>query len=159
MRIGDPAKLRVGEWVAAIGSPFGLENSVTAGIVSAKGRTLPDESFVPFIQTDVAVNPGNSGGPLFNLDGEVVGINSQIYSRHRRLHGPVVRDPDRPRDEDRGPARAHGKVTRGRIGVRIQPISGELAKSFGLGRTRRARWSPRSSPTAPPPRPGSRPAT
>ena len=79
--IGDPSKLKVGEWVAAIGSPFGLENTMTAGIVSAKGRALPQENFVPFIQTDVAINPGNSGGPLFNLNGEVVGINSQIYSR------------------------------------------------------------------------------
>ena len=79
--VGDPAKLKVGEWVAAIGSPFGLENTMTAGIVSAKGRALPQENFVPFIQTDVAINPGNSGGPLFNLAGEVVGINSQIYSR------------------------------------------------------------------------------
>ena len=78
---GDPNKLKVGEWVVAIGSPFGFENSVTAGIVSAKGRSLPQENFVPFIQTDVAINPGNSGGPLFNLKGEVVGINSQIYSR------------------------------------------------------------------------------
>ncbi|MBS1136720.1 MAG: degQ, partial [Proteobacteria bacterium] len=81
VRMGDPTKLRVGEWVVAIGSPFGFESSVTAGIVSAKGRSLPQETFVPFIQTDVAINPGNSGGPLFNMKGEVVGINSQIYSR------------------------------------------------------------------------------
>src|SRR5690606_20063164 len=81
VRIGDPNRLKVGEWVIAIGSPFGFESTVTAGIVSAKGRSLPQENFVPFIQTDVAVNPGNSGGPLFNLRGEVVGINSQIYSR------------------------------------------------------------------------------
>src|SRR5581483_1954290 len=81
VRIGDPNQLKVGEWVLAIGSPFGFENTVTAGIVSAKGRSLPQENFVPFIQTDVAINPGNSGGPLFNLRGEVVGINSQIYSR------------------------------------------------------------------------------
>ena len=81
IKLGDPQTLQVGEWVVAIGSPFGLENSVTAGIVSAKGRSLPDDTYVPFIQTDVAVNPGNSGGPLFNLRGEVVGINSQIYSR------------------------------------------------------------------------------
>ena len=80
-KLGDPAKLRVGEWVVAIGSPFGLENTVTAGIVSAKGRALPQDNYVPFIQTDAAVNPGNSGGPLFNMRGEVVGINSQIYSR------------------------------------------------------------------------------
>ncbi|MGC2519890.1 MAG: trypsin-like peptidase domain-containing protein, partial [Burkholderiales bacterium] len=81
VKIGDASKVKVGEWVAAIGSPFGLENSVTAGIVSAKSRSLPDESYVPFIQTDVAINPGNSGGPLFNMSGEVIGINSQIYSR------------------------------------------------------------------------------
>jgi serine protease Do len=81
VKMGDPARLRVGEWVVAIGSPFGFENSVTAGIVSAKGRSLPQENYVPFIQTDVAINPGNSGGPLFNMKGEVVGINSQIYSR------------------------------------------------------------------------------
>ncbi len=93
--IGDPARTRVGDWVVAIGSPFGFENSVSAGIVSAKGRSLPGDAYVPFIQTDVAVNPGNSGGPLFNLAGEVIGINSQIYSRSRRLPGPVVRDPDR----------------------------------------------------------------
>ena len=79
--VGDPNKLKVGEWVLAIGSPFGFDNSVTAGIVSAKGRSLPQENFVPFIQTDVAINPGNSGGPLFNMKGEVIGINSQIYSR------------------------------------------------------------------------------
>ena len=95
--IGDPSKLRVGEWVVAIGSPFGFENTVTAGIVSAKGRSLPQENFVPFIQTDVAINPGNSGGPLFNLKGEVVGINSMIFSRTGRLHGRVVRYSDRRR--------------------------------------------------------------
>src|SRR5574343_691977 len=81
VKLGDPAQLKVGEWVVAIGSPFGFDNSVTAGIVSAKGRSLPQENYVPFIQTDVAINPGNSGGPLFNMRGEVVGINSQIYSR------------------------------------------------------------------------------
>ena len=81
MKLGDPSQIKVGEWVLAIGSPFGFENTVTAGIVSAKGRSLPQENFVPFIQTDVAINPGNSGGPLFNMRGEVVGINSQIYSR------------------------------------------------------------------------------
>jgi serine protease Do len=95
--IGDPDKLRVGEWVVAIGKPFGLENTMTAGIVSAKGRDLPQENLVPFIQTDVAINPGNSGGPLFNMRGEVVGINSLIYFAHRRLHGPRVCDPHRRR--------------------------------------------------------------
>jgi serine protease Do len=87
VRIGNTDRLRVGEWVAAIGSPFGFESTVTAGIVSAKSRALPDDSYVPFIQTDVAINPGNSGGPLFNLDGEVVGINSQIYSRSGGYQG------------------------------------------------------------------------
>ena len=104
LKMGDPSKVKVGEWVAAIGSPFGFENTVTSGIVSAKGRSLPDDSYVPFIQTDVAVNPGNSGGPLFNLQGEVVGDQLADLQPHRRVHGRVVRDPDRPRDEYRGPA-------------------------------------------------------
>ncbi len=94
-KLGDSAKLKVGEWVVAIGSPFGFENTVTAGIVSAKGRSLAHENYVPFIQTDVAINPGNSGGPLFNMKGEVVGINSQIFSPFRRLHGPLLCYPDR----------------------------------------------------------------
>ena len=105
VKLGDPARTRVGDWVVAIGSPFGFENSVSAGIVSAKGRSLPGDAYVPFIQTDVAVNPGNSGGPLFNLAGEVIGINSQIYSRSRRLPGPVVRDPDQRRAQGQGPDR------------------------------------------------------
>ena len=99
--IGDPDKLKVGEWVVAIGKPFGLDNTMTAGIVSAKGRDLPEENLVPFIQTDVAINPGNSGGPLFNMRGEVVGINSLIYLAHRRLHGPRVRRAHRRGDERR----------------------------------------------------------
>ena len=94
---GDPNKLKVGEWVVAIGSPFGFENTVTAGIVSAKGRSLPQENFVPFIQTDVAINPGNSGGPLFNMRGEVVGSELADLQPHRRLHGPLLRDSDRRR--------------------------------------------------------------
>ncbi len=105
--IGDPEKLKVGEWVVAIGKPFGLENTMTAGIVSAKGRDLPQENLVPFIQTDAAVNPGNSGGPLFNLKGEVVGINSLIFSRTGGYMGLVVRDSDRPRDE-------HGRAAQGK---------------------------------------------
>ncbi len=102
VKIGNPAQLKVGEWVAAIGSPFGFENTITSGIVSAKARALPDENYVPFIQTDVAVNPGNSGGPLFNMDGEVVGVNSQIFSRTGGYMGLFVRDSDRRRDEGQG---------------------------------------------------------
>jgi serine protease Do len=132
VRFGDPGRLRVGEWVVAIGSPFGFENSVTAGIVSAKGRSLPQENFVPFIQTDVAVNPGNSGGPLFNLRGEVVGINSQIYSRTGGFMGLSFAIPIDVANEVVQQLRTTGKVTRGRIGVVIQPITKELAESFAL---------------------------
>jgi serine protease Do len=102
VRLGDPARTRVGEWVVAIGSPFGFENSVTAGIVSAKSRSLASDSYVPFIQTDVAINPGNSGGPLLNLDGEVIGINSQIYSRSGGYQGRVVRHSDQRRAQRPG---------------------------------------------------------
>jgi len=132
VRIGDPSKLRVGEWVVAIGSPFGFENTVTAGIVSAKGRNLPQENFVPFIQTDVAVNPGNSGGPLFNLRGEVVGINSQIYSRTGGFMGLSFAIPIDVAMDIQQQLRASGKVSRGRIGVGIQPVTKEMAESFGL---------------------------
>ncbi len=111
--IGDPAKLKVGEWVAAIGSPFGLENTVTAGIVSAKGRALPQENYVPFIQTDVAINPGNSGGPLFNLSGEVVGINSQIYSRSGGSMGLSFSIPIDVAIDISNQLKANGKITRG----------------------------------------------
>jgi serine protease Do len=134
VRVGDPAKLRPGEWVAAIGAPFGLERSVTAGIVSAVGRTLPEESFVPFIQTDVAVNPGNSGGPLFNLAGEVVGVNSVIYSDTGGYQGLSFAIPIDVAMEVVAQLRAHGKVTRGRIGVRLQEVTAELAKAFRLPR-------------------------
>src|SRR5688572_14756434 len=134
VRFGDPGKLKVGEWVVAIGSPFGFENSVTAGIVSAKGRSLPQENYVPFIQTDVAVNPGNSGGPLFNLRGEVVGINSQIYSRTGGFMGLSFAIPIDVANEIAKQLRTAGKVTRGRIGVVIQPMTKELADSFGLTR-------------------------
>jgi serine protease Do len=138
VRLGDPSKLDVGEWVAAIGAPFGFENSVTAGIVSAKGRSLPNESYVPFIQTDVAVNPGNSGGPLFNMRGEVVGINSQIYSRTGGFMGLSFAIPiDIALDVVRQ-LRATGKVTRGRIGVQAQEMTVELAASFGLKEPRGA---------------------
>ncbi|HTY99633.1 MAG TPA: Do family serine endopeptidase, partial [Rhodocyclaceae bacterium] len=134
VRLGDPERLRVGEWVIAIGSPFGFENSVTAGIVSAKGRALPQENFVPFIQTDVAVNPGNSGGPLFNMKGEVVGINSQIYSRSGGYMGLSFAIPIDVAMEVQGQLRASGKVSRGRIGVAIQEVTKELADSFGLAK-------------------------
>ncbi len=138
VRLGDPNLLRVGEWVVAIGSPFGFDNSVTAGIVSAKGRSLPQENYVPFIQTDVAVNPGNSGGPLFNLKGEVVGINSQIYSRSGGFMGISFAIPIDVAMEVQNQLRAHGKVSRGRIGVVIQELSKELADSFGLNKAQGA---------------------
>lgn len=132
--LGDPAKLRVGEWVIAIGSPFGFDNTVTAGIVSAKGRSLPQENFVPFIQTDVAVNPGNSGGPLFNMKGEVVGINSQIYSRTGGFMGLSFAIPIDIAMEIQNQLRISGKVSRGRIGVVIQEVTKELSDSFGLAK-------------------------
>ncbi|MCW5603893.1 MAG: DegQ family serine endoprotease [Burkholderiales bacterium] len=134
VRMGDPNRLKVGEWVVAIGSPFGFENTVTAGIVSAKGRSLPQENFVPFIQTDVAVNPGNSGGPLFNLRGEVVGINSQIYSRTGGFMGLSFAIPIDVASDIAQQLRTAGRVTRGRIGVVIQPVTKELAESFGLSK-------------------------
>jgi serine protease Do len=134
VRIGEPGKLRPGEWVAAIGSPYGLERSVTAGIVSAMGRTLPEESFVAFIQTDVAVNPGNSGGPLFNLQGEVVGVNSVIYSDTGGYQGLSFAIPIDVAMEVAAQLRLHGKVTRGRIGVRLQEVTVELAKALQLPR-------------------------
>jgi serine protease Do len=130
--LGDPEKLRVGEWVLAIGAPFGFANSVTAGIVSAKGRSLPDENYVPFIQTDAAVNPGNSGGPLFNLKGEVVGINSQIVSRSGGNMGLAFAIPIDVAMEVADQLKVRGKVNRGRIGVSIQEVTPDLADSFGL---------------------------
>ena len=132
--LGDPDKLKVGEWVLAIGSPFGFEQSVTAGIVSAKGRALPDESFVSFIQTDVAINPGNSGGPLFNLKGEVVGVNSQIYSRTGGYMGVSFAIPIDLAMDVQEQLRSKGRVQRGRIGVAIQEVTRQLADSFGLPR-------------------------
>jgi serine protease Do len=131
---GDPNLLKVGEWVVAIGSPFGFDSSVTAGIVSAKGRSLPQENFVPFIQTDVAINPGNSGGPLFNMKGEVVGINSQIYSRSGGYMGLSFSIPIDVAMDVVKQLRTSGKVTRGRIGVVIQEVTRELADSFGLSK-------------------------
>jgi serine protease Do len=138
VRFGDPAKLKVGEWVVAIGSPFGFENTVTAGIVSAKGRSLPQENFVPFIQTDVAINPGNSGGPLFNMRGEVVGINSQIYSRTGGFMGLSFAIPIDVALDIQKQLRDKGRVARGRIGVVIQEVTRDLATSFGLDRPRGA---------------------
>jgi serine protease Do len=138
VKTGDPAKLKVGEWVAAIGSPFGLENTVTAGIVSAKHRALPSENYVPFIQTDVAVNPGNSGGPLFNMAGEVVGINSQIYSRTGGYMGLSFAIPIDTAMKIKDDLVKYGKVTRGRIGVTVQGVSKDLADSFGLDKPRGA---------------------
>ncbi|MGQ0750315.1 MAG: DegQ family serine endoprotease [Betaproteobacteria bacterium] len=132
VKIGNPAQVRVGDWVAAIGSPFGFENSVTAGIVSAKSRSLPDSTYVPFIQTDVAVNPGNSGGPLFNMKGEVIGINSQIYSRTGGYMGLSFAIPIDVAMNVKEDLVRHGKVTRGRIGVTIQNVDQALAQSFGL---------------------------
>ncbi|MBU0600843.1 MAG: DegQ family serine endoprotease [Gammaproteobacteria bacterium] len=134
VKFGDATQLRVGEWVVAIGSPFGFENSVTAGIVSAKGRSLPQENFVPFIQTDVAINPGNSGGPLFNMRGEVVGINSQIYSRNGGFMGLSFAIPIDVVMDVQAQLRATGRVQRGRIGVVIQEVTKELADSFGMKR-------------------------
>lgn len=133
--IGDPNMLKVGEWVAAIGSPFGLENTMTHGIVSAKGRALPQENFVPFIQTDVPINPGNSGGPLFNLRGEVVGINSQIYSRSGGSVGLSFSIPIDVAIDISNQLKASGKVTRGWLGIAIQEITKELAESFGMKNT------------------------
>ncbi len=132
VRPGDPAKLQAGEWVLAIGSPFGFDNSVTAGIVSAKARALPDANYVPFIQTDVAVNPGNSGGPLFNLRGEVVGINSQIYSRSGGYQGVSFAIPIDIAMQVEKQLVEHGRVVRGYIGAAIQDMNQELAGSFGL---------------------------
>jgi serine protease Do len=140
VRIGDPTKLRPGEWVIAIGSPFGFENSVTAGIVSATSRSLPgeDSNYVPFIQTDVAVNPGNSGGPLFNLSGEVVGINSQIYSRTGGYMGLSFAIPIDIAGGIKDQLVKNGKVSRGRIGVAIQEVNAQFADSFGLDHPRGA---------------------
>jgi serine protease Do len=138
VRFGDPSRLKVGEWVLAIGSPFGFENTVTAGIVSAKGRSLPQENFVPFLQTDVAINPGNSGGPLFNMRGEVVGINSQIYSRTGGFMGLSFAIPIDVALDVQKQLREKGRVARGRIGVVIQEVTRDLATSFGLDRPRGA---------------------
>jgi serine protease Do len=138
VKLGDPSKIRPGQWVLAIGSPFGFENSATAGIISATARSLPSDNYVPFIQTDVAVNPGNSGGPLFNMAGEVIGINSQIFSRTGGYMGVSFAIPiDVARNVEDQLIKS-GKVVRGRIGVTIQDVNAQLAESFGLDRPRGA---------------------
>ncbi|EIK54103.1 serine protease MucD [Stutzerimonas stutzeri TS44] len=134
VKLGDSSALKVGEWVLAIGSPFGFDHTVTAGIVSATGRSLPNESYVPFIQTDVAINPGNSGGPLFNLEGEVVGINSQIFTRSGGFMGLSFAIPIDVAMDVANQLRTDGKVSRGWLGVVIQEVNKDLAESFGLER-------------------------
>lgn len=134
VKIGSSKELKVGEWVLAIGSPFGFDHSVTAGIVSAKRRNLPRENYVPFIQTDVAINPGNSGGPLFNLDGEVVGINAQIYSRTGGFMGLSFAIPIDMAMGVVEQLKSSGHVSRGWLGVLIQDVTRELAESFGMSK-------------------------
>lgn len=138
VKLGNSKDVKVGEWVAAIGAPFGLENTVTSGIVSAKSRNLPSDQFVPFIQTDAAVNPGNSGGPLFNMKGEVIGINSQIFSTSGGFMGLSFAVPIDLALQIKDELVKHGKVSRGRLGVMIQTMSPELAKSFGLEKNKGA---------------------
>jgi len=138
VKIGNSKSLKVGAWVLAIGSPFGFDHSVTAGIVSAKGRNLPRENYVPFIQTDVAINPGNSGGPLFDLDGEVVGINSQIYSRTGGFMGLSFAIPIDMAINIVDQLKKTGHVARGWLGVLIQDVTRELAESFGMDKPRGA---------------------
>ena len=138
VRFGDPAKLKVGEWVVAIGAPFGFENTVTAGIVSGKGRIMQDANLVPFIQTDVAINIGNSGGPLFNMRGEVVGINSRLFSPTGTYLGIAFAIPIDVALDVQKQLLAKGRVSRGRIGVAIDEVSRDLATSFGLDRPRGA---------------------
>jgi serine protease Do len=132
VKIGDPSRTKVGAWVLAIGSPFGFENSATAGVVSGRSRSLPDEGYVPFLQTDVAVNPGNSGGPLFNTQGEVIGVNSQILSQSGGYMGLSFAIPIDVAMKMEQQLVAHGKVTRGRLGLTIQEVNQALAQSFGL---------------------------
>ncbi len=132
LELGDSENVEVGAWVAAIGSPFGFDHSVTAGIISATNRTLPRDAYVPFIQTDVAINPGNSGGPLFNLDGEVIGINSQIFTRSGGFMGLSFAIPINVAMDVADQLRDEGHVNRGWLGVMIQPVSRDLAESFGM---------------------------
>ncbi|MCF7983574.1 MAG: DegQ family serine endoprotease [Thiohalocapsa sp.] len=138
VRVGSAADLKVGEWVLAIGSPFGFEHSATAGIVSAKGRNLPTENYVPFIQTDVAINPGNSGGPLFNLKGEVIGVNSQIYSRTGGFMGVSFAIPIDVAMDVVDQLKDKGRVSRGWLGVLIQDVTRELAETFDMAHPRGA---------------------
>jgi serine protease Do len=132
VRIGNPDAARVGEWVVAIGAPYGLDNTVTSGIISAKSRSLPGDAAVPFIQTDAAVNPGNSGGPLFNLKGEVIGVNSQIFSRSGGFQGLAFAVPIDVAMNVKDQLQQHGKVSHGRLGVSIQEVNQSLAETFGL---------------------------
>ncbi|MBT5573252.1 MAG: Do family serine endopeptidase, partial [Nitrosomonadales bacterium] len=132
VKIGNPKNIKVGEWVAAIGSPFGLENTMTVGVISAKGRALPQENFVPFIQTDVAINPGNSGGPLFNTNGEVIGINSQIYSRTGGYMGLSFAIPIDVAMDVADQLKMNGRVVRGWLGIAIQVVTDELKEALGL---------------------------
>lgn len=134
VKMGDSDKLKAGQWVVAIGSPFGFDYTVTAGVVSATGRNLPSDNYVPFIQTDVAINPGNSGGPLFNLDGEVVGINSQIYTRSGGFMGVSFAIPSKVAMSVVDQLKKNGKVSRAWLGVLIQDVNNDLAESFGLKR-------------------------
>jgi serine protease Do len=132
VKIGDPQQSKVGQWVVAIGSPYGFENTVTSGIISAKGRSLPDENYTPFIQTDVPVNPGNSGGPLFNLQGQVIGINSMIYSQTGGFQGLSFAIPIDEAMRVKDELVKNGHVSRGRLGVAVQGVNQTLANSFGL---------------------------
>jgi serine protease Do len=134
VRIGDPTRSKVGQWVVAIGSPYGFDNTVTSGIISAKSRTLPDENYTPFIQTDVPVNPGNSGGPLFNLEGEVIGINSMIYSQTGGFQGLSFAIPINEAIRVKDELIKTGHVSRGRLGVSVQDVNQSLADSFGMGK-------------------------
>lgn len=134
LKLGDSAKLKVGEWVLAIGSPFGFDHSATQGVVSAIGRSLPNENYVPFIQTDVVINPGNSGGPLFNLQGEVIGVNSQIYSRTGGFMGVSFAIPSNVIKDVYHQLRTEGYVSRGWLGVLIQDVTHDLAESFAMER-------------------------
>ncbi len=136
--LGDPANLKVGQWVFAIGAPFGLERTATKGIVSALGRSLPNDTYVPFIQTDVPINPGNSGGPLFDLTGQVVGINSQIFSRSGGYMGLSFAIPADVAMDVVAQLKAEGHVTRGWLGVTLQEMTQDLARSFGLDQPRGA---------------------
>src|SRR5262249_1802863 len=132
VQIGNPDQAKVGEWVGAIGAPFGLDNTVTPGIISAKSRSLPGDAVVPFIQTDAAVNPGNSGGPLFNMKGEVIGVNSQIFSRSGGFQGLAFAVPIDVAMDVKDQLQANGKVSHGKLGVTIQEVNQALADNFGM---------------------------